>query len=361
MPADSCLMLETAAPLRLERFLARQPESALILALEEKLNVDLNLNGRNYAFTGTLDRLDRRGGLLYVLDYKTGTIKRHDGSLWTDELFFRRLSRACAEAGADGRVDAEVPLDSLFENCASVCQSATALLSPCSGPERWKSRRRRLVELKEDRTEMPLFGGLGGRPGGGPELLRSPAWPGLSSGKRPAVRGQSRQALRLVPLCRIMRVLRHGHEKNAHIPDLLPAPSFRSSMAGLRLFHRPGTIKKMIFSPKLCSLIRLLRNAPASPAEQIAFIIVLSPPSPDWVRGWELANQDIERRLSLGADIRGDAACPAIAAYAGYKADRFFRSPAWKRLRLFQPESWCLCRILGYLIFFKRIYGRKSR
>ena len=110
LPADSCLMLETAAPLRLERFLARQPESALILALEEKLNVDLNLNRRNYTFTGTLDRLDRRDGLLYVLDYKTGTIKRHDGSLWTDELFFRRVSRACAEAGADGRVDAEVPL-----------------------------------------------------------------------------------------------------------------------------------------------------------------------------------------------------------------------------------------------------------
>lgn len=96
LPADSCLMLETAAPLRLERFLARQPESALILALEEKLNVDLDLNGQRYAFTGTLDRLDRRDGLLYVLDYKTGTIKRHDGSLWTDAPFFERVAQACS-------------------------------------------------------------------------------------------------------------------------------------------------------------------------------------------------------------------------------------------------------------------------
>lgn len=162
LPADSCLMLETAAPLRLERFLARQPESALILALEEKLNVDLNLNGRNYTFTGTLDRLDRRDGLLYVLDYKTGTIKRHDGSLWTDELFFRRVSRACAEAGADGRVDAEVPLDSLFEELRERLPSLQlpCYLSMLRARKMGNPGDAALVELKEDGTEMPLFGGL---------------------------------------------------------------------------------------------------------------------------------------------------------------------------------------------------------
>lgn len=163
LPADSCLMLETAAPLRLERFLARQPESALILALEEKLNVDLNLNGRNYAFTGTLDRLDRRDGLLYVLDYKTGTIKRHDGSLWTDAPFFEKVARACAVSGTEARTALEEhPTAALFEELR---QRLPSLQLPCylsmiKAKNIGAPGDAALVELKEDGAEIPLLGGL---------------------------------------------------------------------------------------------------------------------------------------------------------------------------------------------------------
>ena len=45
---------------------------------------ELLLAGRDYAFVGTMDRVDKRDGLFHVLDYKTGGIKKLDGSLWTD-------------------------------------------------------------------------------------------------------------------------------------------------------------------------------------------------------------------------------------------------------------------------------------
>ena len=129
LPADSCLMLETAAPLRLERFLARQPESTLILALEKKLTTDLTLSGRRYAFTGALDRLDRRDGLLYVLDYKTGNIKRHDEGLWTDAPFFHKVAprsrRLCRKLCS--------------KNCASVCPACNCpVICPCSRLQKWE-------------------------------------------------------------------------------------------------------------------------------------------------------------------------------------------------------------------------------
>ncbi|MGE9986088.1 PD-(D/E)XK nuclease family protein [Desulfovibrio sp. SGI.169] len=155
LPADSCLMLEAAAPLRLERFLARQPESALILALEERLNVKLTLNGRDYAFTGTLDRLDRRDGLLYVLDYKTGGVKRHDGGLWTDIAFFQKVAPACA-------AQQDAPLEALFEELRERLPSLQlpCYLSMLMAAKKGAPGDAALVELKEDGAEIPLFGGL---------------------------------------------------------------------------------------------------------------------------------------------------------------------------------------------------------
>ncbi len=155
LPADSCLMLETAAPLRLERFLAQQPESTLILALEEKLTADLALNGRSYAFTGTLDRLDRRDGLLHVLDYKTGGIKRHDGGLWTDAPFFQKVALACAP-------EQDASPEALFEELRERLPSLQlpCYLSMLMAGKMGNPGDAALVELKEDGAEIPLFGGL---------------------------------------------------------------------------------------------------------------------------------------------------------------------------------------------------------
>lgn len=161
LPPDSCLMLEAAVPLRLERFLARQPERAIILALEQKLLADLHLAGRNYAFAGTVDRLDRRDGLLHVLDYKTGRIPRHDGSLWTDRGFFQRAEAVLAlEPGHSeaylGQLDRlftelRERLPSLQLPCYISMVRAKGLGSPGDAA---------LVELREEGAEVPLFGGL---------------------------------------------------------------------------------------------------------------------------------------------------------------------------------------------------------
>lgn len=161
LPPDSCLMLEAAVPLRLERFLARQPERATILALERKLLAHLSLAGRNYAFTGTLDRLDRRDGLLHVLDYKTGRIPRHDGSLWTDRDFFQRVKAVLAlEPGQSAAYPGQ--LDSLF---TQLRERLPSLQLPCYiSMVRAKGLGcpgdASLVELREDGAEVPLFGGL---------------------------------------------------------------------------------------------------------------------------------------------------------------------------------------------------------
>lgn len=155
LPADSCLMLETAAPLRLERFLARQPESTLILALEKKLTTDLTLGGRGYAFTGALDRLDRRDGLLYVLDYKTGNIKRHDEGLWTDAPFFHKVAQACAP-------EQETLPEALFEELRERLPSLQlpCYLSMLKVAKMGNPGDAALVELKDEGAEIPLFGGL---------------------------------------------------------------------------------------------------------------------------------------------------------------------------------------------------------
>lgn len=161
LPPDSCLMLEAAVPLRLERFLARQPERVTILALEQQLLADLHLAGRRYAFTGTLDRLDRRDGLLHVLDYKTGRIPRHDASLWTDRSFFERAEAVLAAEPKQQAVDPG-QLDSLF---AELRERLPSLQLPCyismlRAKGLGSPGDAALVELRQDGAEVPLFGGL---------------------------------------------------------------------------------------------------------------------------------------------------------------------------------------------------------
>ncbi|MDR1660783.1 MAG: PD-(D/E)XK nuclease family protein, partial [Desulfovibrio sp.] len=106
LPADSWLLLEAAAPFRLGRYLRNQPEMTRVVDLEKRLDVSLAMNGREYRFTGVIDRLDRRDeandrdGPLWVLDYKTGNPRPPDGSLWTDSAFFDRVSAQCGRKTA---------------------------------------------------------------------------------------------------------------------------------------------------------------------------------------------------------------------------------------------------------------------
>ncbi|QCC85581.1 PD-(D/E)XK nuclease family protein [Desulfovibrio desulfuricans] len=164
LPPDSCLMLEEAAPVRLQRFLENQPDSTFVAALEEELNVTLALAGGEYSFTGIMDRIDRRDGFAHILDYKTGSLKKHDGSLWGDILFFRRVEGLFAALRTGQAPDSQTleDMETLFDELRPrlpslqlpcyVCMAADGRFGPVGDAA--------LVELRDAGREYPLFGGL---------------------------------------------------------------------------------------------------------------------------------------------------------------------------------------------------------
>ena len=164
LPPDSCLMLEEAAPVRLWHFLQNQPESTCIVDLEKPLEAVLQLGGHDYSFTGIVDRLDMRNDLLYVLDYKTGSLKKFDPGLWEDVPFFQRIEEMCTRFVPNVSptvADLEL-LQSIFEEMrlrlpsvqlpCYVCMAHAADLGSLGDAA--------LVELRSDGKEYPLFGEL---------------------------------------------------------------------------------------------------------------------------------------------------------------------------------------------------------
>ena len=167
LPADACLMLEAAVPVRLREFLQNQPEETHIVALEETIEAKLALAGRSYAFTGIIDRLDRRDGLLYVLDYKTGGIKKHDYSLWSDTPFFGEVGAVCAladegEPGAPPDDATAARLDAAFEALRERLPSVQlpAYVAMLEARKPGMVGDAALVELRFKGEEHPLFDGL---------------------------------------------------------------------------------------------------------------------------------------------------------------------------------------------------------
>ncbi len=164
LPADSCLMLEEAAPVRLMQFLKKQPDQVTIVAVEKELTPLMRLAGRDYPFVGTMDRVDSRGELLHVLDYKTGGIKKIDGSLWTDLTFFARANKLCDALPPAQEAD-ESHLQQLEQLFSELRERLPSLQLPCylamaqaSGMSPLGDAA--LVELRGDGKEYPLFGGL---------------------------------------------------------------------------------------------------------------------------------------------------------------------------------------------------------
>ena len=167
LPADACLMLEAAAPQRLRAFLEHQPEETRIVALEQSIDAELSLAGRPFAFTGIVDRIDRREGLLYVLDYKTGTIPKHDYTLWSDARFLAEAASVCALTDA---TPAGAPLDeqtlarlegafaALAERLPSV--QLPAYVAMLEARESGSVGNAALVELRDEGKEHPLFDDL---------------------------------------------------------------------------------------------------------------------------------------------------------------------------------------------------------
>lgn len=80
----------SAAQLRLPRFLQQQGRTT-ILALEQQLSTTLDLDDATVSLVGTLDRVDKRGEGILVLDYKTGTVKKPRKGFWDDLELWERL------------------------------------------------------------------------------------------------------------------------------------------------------------------------------------------------------------------------------------------------------------------------------
>ncbi len=114
LPFHDRVILEEAGPANLTAMLRRQ-EGRIPLHLEEPVEASLSVDGRPRLLAGTVDRVDTYEDELYVLDYKTGSIPKIDGSVWENETLWRAL----AESPAPGEGGDEL-LEEIAANFASV-------------------------------------------------------------------------------------------------------------------------------------------------------------------------------------------------------------------------------------------------
>lgn len=173
LPPDSYCMLELAGPLRLGRYLEKQPETTYIVALEQKLTASLPVSlplpvpgaigDECYTVYGTVDRVDKRHGELVVLDYKTGEVYAPAPTLWADTGFWQSLN--CYFAGreatcAHGPEAVPDPMLTLKEQVRSVQLPCYIYLLAHNetlqghGPVGDAA----LVRLRDDGEEIRLFG-----------------------------------------------------------------------------------------------------------------------------------------------------------------------------------------------------------
>ena len=136
------------------------------------MDAKLSLAGGEYSFTGIMDRIDRRDGFIHILDYKTGSLKKHDGSLWGDILFFRRVESLFTGLRSgqtpngqlpetiDGQLleDMEILFDELRPRLPSL--QLPCYVSMAAGSRLGPVGDAALVELRDAGKEYPLFGGL---------------------------------------------------------------------------------------------------------------------------------------------------------------------------------------------------------
>ncbi len=152
---DARAALLAAGRERLTRFLAHTPPTTVV-ALERDAATELVVPGPKDSVTvalrGRVDRIDARGGGLFVLDYKTGGHRAPGMNLWLDDALFERLSSA--EPGspeaeqaltefAEAEIDVQLPL---YLHMLRTEATQNALPEGAA----W-------VELKADGAEAPLF------------------------------------------------------------------------------------------------------------------------------------------------------------------------------------------------------------
>ena len=170
LPVDSYIMLKTAAPMRLEKFLEQQPEETFLRRLETKYTAPLPMRGVIRTLSGTIDRVDEREGGLYILDYKTGQVRAGKTDIWTDANteYWDSLGEFCADAcpeqgdallaaTAEQLHSLQLPCyihllaspDARIDAAADACTETRGAGSPVANAA--------LVRLRDDGAEVPLF------------------------------------------------------------------------------------------------------------------------------------------------------------------------------------------------------------
>lgn len=147
LPPDSYIMLATAGPLRLERYLDSQPPETCVLALEQRLRAPLPVG--QFILKGTIDRVDNRDNRLLVLDYKTGHVRRPQPDVWEDSLLWRDIQLWTPESSTD-------PLPTLAEAFPSV--QLPCYLYLCMQAQLGTPFDAAWVNLRDNGAEVPLWG-----------------------------------------------------------------------------------------------------------------------------------------------------------------------------------------------------------
>ena len=163
LPPESLAVLRTAGPKRLRLFLENQPMRLRVLALEQTLETTLLTRpSLCLKLKGRLDRVDERYDAderrIYVLDYKTGSVRVPSQGAWSNEALFEELAtllNTSSERFSDIVDQAECdPLPRIAKLFPSLQLPAYLFLLR----EEWnRGDNAAFVELKTTGAESPLF------------------------------------------------------------------------------------------------------------------------------------------------------------------------------------------------------------
>ncbi|MDR1776795.1 MAG: UvrD-helicase domain-containing protein [Desulfovibrio sp.] len=163
LPPAACAILRAAGEHRLWRYIRAQKHPITVLALEEPAQAAVSLANpsgvwpggqtSDIPLRGVLDRLERRDGLLYVLDYKSGGAAVPKADFWNDGDFFALTAALGADWEAENaavflnRLRAD--LRSLQLPCYVRLLAETRLAEDIGGAA--------FVLLREDGRHAPLY------------------------------------------------------------------------------------------------------------------------------------------------------------------------------------------------------------
>ncbi len=164
LPPESLVMLSLSGPERLRRYLRSQPEKTRILTLEREVSLPVALCGEQAVLRGRMDRVDQRDDGIWVLDYKTGRVRRIADRLWRNADIWRAVqlwlhaAQACGNDPPDESLNAQgnALLLELAGSCQSVQLPCYIAMYRAAHPDAGQVNAA-YVNLADKGEEVPLF------------------------------------------------------------------------------------------------------------------------------------------------------------------------------------------------------------